>query len=100
MTYSQDSVVGIAIHYGLGGLRIESRYRQGFPHPFTQSLWPKKPPVKWVPGFFLGGKAAGAWRWPLTPFSAEVKERMELNLYSPSGPSGPVLEWTLLLHKE
>ena len=27
--------------------------------------------------------------------SAEVKERVELYLYAPSGPSWPVLEWTL-----
>ena len=29
------------------------------------------------------------------PSSAEVKERVELYLYSPSGPSWPVLGWTL-----
>jgi hypothetical protein len=29
-------------------------------------------------GSFLGDKGAGAWSWPLTPSSAEVKERMEL----------------------
>jgi hypothetical protein len=40
-------------------------------------------------------KAAGAWRWPLTPSSTEVKERVELYIYSPSGPSWPVLGWTL-----
>jgi hypothetical protein len=38
-----------------------------------------------------GGKAAGAWHWPLTPSSAEVNERVELYLYSPSWPSWPVL---------
>jgi hypothetical protein len=32
-----------------------------------------------------------------SPFNAEVKERVELYLYSPSGPSWPVLGWTLTL---
>jgi hypothetical protein len=40
-----------------------------------------------------GGKTAGAWRGADHPpsSSAEVKERVELYLYSPSGPSWPVL---------
>jgi hypothetical protein len=38
-------------------------------------------------GSFLGGKAAGAWSWPLTPSSAEVKEWVELYLHSPNTPS-------------
>jgi len=48
---------------------------------------------------FPGGKAAGSWRSvdhpPLS--SAEVKERVELYLFSPSGPSWPVLGWILPL---
>ena len=46
---------------------------------------------------FPRGKASRAWRWPPTPSSVEVKVRVELNLYSPSGPSWPVLGWTLPL---
>ena len=38
---------------------------------------------------------AGAWRWPPTPFSAEVKERVELYIYSPVWASWPVIGWTL-----
>jgi len=43
---------------------------------------------------FPGDKAVGAWRWPPTPSSAKVKERVELYLFSPFGPSWPVLGWT------
>jgi len=46
---------------------------------------------------FPGGKAAGAWRWPSTPSSADVKEKAELYLYSPSRLSWPVLGWPLPL---
>ena len=50
-----------------------------------------------VPGLFPRSKAAGAWCWPCTPSSAEVKEKVLLYLHSPSGPSWPVLGWPLLL---
>jgi hypothetical protein len=40
---------------------------------------------------YPGGKASGAWRWQLTPSSTKVKERVELYLFPPSGPSWPGL---------
>ena len=40
---------------------------------------------------FTRGKAAGAWCWPPTPSKRRGHERVELYLYSPSGPSWPVI---------
>jgi hypothetical protein len=56
----RDSSVGIATWYGLDGLSLEG--------------------VKW-PGHAIDHPP---------PYSAEVKERVELYLYSISGPSRPV----------
>ena len=93
----RDSSVGIATRYGLDGPGIESRWGQDYPHPSRPALGPTQLPIQWVPGLFSGGKAAGAWRWPPTPSSAEVKESVELYIYSPSVPLWSVLRWTLLL---
>jgi hypothetical protein len=72
-TVVRDSSVGIATHYGLDGPGIESQCpkflaslkngRQDHPAIYTLGT-----------GLFQGGKAAGACRWPTTPFSAEIKE--------------------------
>ena len=48
---------------------------------------------------FPGGNAAGAWCWPPTLSKAKVKDRVELYLYSPSGPSWPILQRTLQWHE-
>ena len=97
---SRDSSVGIGTRCGLDGPGIE--YRWGGEIFRTRPDRPWDPPSLLYNGYrvFPGGKAAGAWRWPPTQSSAEAKERVELYLYSPSGPSWPVLGWTLLYFTE
>jgi hypothetical protein len=60
------------------------------PHSSRLALLPIQTPVQWVPGFFLGRPGPGV-NHPL-PSSAEVKERVELYLYSLSGPAWPITE--------
>jgi hypothetical protein len=50
----RDNVVGIATRYLLDGPRIESRWRQDFPHLTRPALGPTPPPVQWVPGLSRG----------------------------------------------
>jgi hypothetical protein len=75
--------VGIATRYGLDGPGIESRWGRCIPHPSRQVLGPTQPHIRWVPGLLPGSKAAGVWRWPPTPSSAEVKKSVERYLCSP-----------------
>jgi len=88
--------VGIATRYGLDSSGIYSRWGEIFP------------PVQTGPGAYTASYAMSTGSFPGTkrptrgvdhpaPSSGEVIERVELYLYSPSGPSRSVLEWTLLL---
>ena len=70
-----------------GGARFSASV-QSCPEAYPSSC-------KWVLGSFTGGKTSRSWRWPPTPSNAEVKGRVEVYLYSPSGPSWPGLGWTL-----
>jgi hypothetical protein len=79
--------------YGLDGPGIKSTWGRDFPHPSR----PTQPPIHSVPILFPGGKTGWTWSWPPTPSIAEVKERVVLYLYSPSGPSWPVIGWPLPL---
>jgi hypothetical protein len=68
---------------------IESRWGRDFLHPSRPALGPNQPPKQWVP-VLSGVKWTGRdVDHPLSS-SAEVKERVELYIYSTSGPSWPV----------
>ena len=89
------SSVCIATRCLLQGLGIESLVRRDFLHPSRPSLGPTRL-LRTGYSVFPWGKAAGAWRWQAALYRAEVKERVELYLYSPLWP-WPLLRWTLHL---
>jgi hypothetical protein len=76
-------VVGIATAYGLDGPGIESRWGRDVPLLSRPALRPTQPPVQWVPGLSRGKVRPGRDADPSPPSSAEVKNRVELYLYSP-----------------
>ena len=96
----QDSVVSIVTRYGLNcseiisqwGLHFLYRYRLAFGSPslLYNGHWVSAPGVMWP--------ECGVDH-PL-PSSGEVKERIKLYLYSPSGPSWPVLGQTLPFRRQ
>jgi hypothetical protein len=93
-----DSSVGIATRYGLDCSGIEFRWCQDFPHPSRLVLGPTQPPIQWAPGLFtpmIKWSRRGVNHPPQS--SAEVREGLELYLYSTSGPLWPLLGRTLPL---
>jgi hypothetical protein len=92
-----DSAVSIATRYGLDSPGIESQWGGGeIFHTHPDRLWGTPSLLYNGCRVFPGGKVEGAWRLP-RPSSAKVKERVELYLYSTSGPSWPVIVWPLPL---
>jgi len=85
-----DSIVGIATHHGLDSPRIESWRGKSFcTHPDR----PTQPPTQWVLGLSGGGlKWLGCGTNHPPPSSTKVQQRVEIYIYSSSGPSWPVLE--------
>ena len=87
----RDSSVGIATRYGLEDPGVESRWGTRF-SPLVQTGPGAQPPSYTVgTGSFSGVKRPGRGVDHPPSTSAEVKEIVELYLYSPSGPSWPVL---------
>jgi hypothetical protein len=94
---SRDSVVGIATRYGLDGPGVESRWGRDFSQQSTPNLGTTQPGMQRVSSLFPGVKQPGSGVDHPPPSSARVKGRVELYLYSPSGPSWPIVGRTLPL---
>jgi hypothetical protein len=93
----QDGSVGIATRYGLDDPGIRSRWGARFSIPIHTG--PGARPASYTMGTesFPGVKRPGPGIDHPPPSSAEVKERVQLYLYSPFVPSWPILGWILPL---
>ena len=88
--------VGIPTRYGLDGPGIASRFGRDFLHMSRPALGPLQLLCNGYRVSFPWIKRPGHGVKHPPPLSAEVKERVELYLFSPSGPAWPVLGRTLL----
>jgi hypothetical protein len=88
---SRDSVDSIATRYGLDGPGVECRWGARFSARVQTGPRAHPASYKMGTGSFPGVKRLGPGFDHLTPSSAQVNERVELYLHSPSGPSWPVL---------
>jgi hypothetical protein len=93
-----DSSVGIATRYGLEGPGIKFRWGAGFSAPFQNSPVAHPASCTLGTGCFPCVKLPGSSDGNPFPCSDDVKERVRLYIYSPSGPSWPVLGWTSPYH--
>jgi len=83
--------VGIATGYGLDGPGIEPRLTARFSTPVQTGPGENPAPSTMGSGSFPGVRLPGRGVYHPPASTAEVKERAQLYLYSPSGPSRPVL---------
>jgi hypothetical protein len=86
----QGSVDGRATHYGLDGPRIESRWRARFSARVQAGCGVTSACYTMGTGSFLGVKRPGCGVDHPT-YREEGRERLELYICSPTGPSWPVL---------
>jgi len=81
----------MATHYGLDGPGIESWWGARFSTPVQTGPGAHPASYSMGTGSFPGVKRPGRGVDHVLPSSAEVKEKVELYLYSTSGPSWPVI---------
>jgi len=87
----QESVVGIATRYGLDGPGIKSRCGERFSAPIQIGTGAHPASYTMGTGSLPGVKRPGRGVDHPPPLSADVKERVELYLYSLSEVSWPIL---------
>ena len=87
----RDSSVGIATRYRLDSLGIESQWGARFSAPVQTGLEAHQVSYTMGTVSFPGVKRLGRGVDHPPPSSTEIKERVVLYLYSPSGPLCPVL---------
>jgi hypothetical protein len=93
----RNNAVGIAIRYDLDDPGIEpGGGGRNSPHLSIPSQGPTLLPTKWGTGSFPELKRPGRSLDQPHPSSAEVKERVQLYLYSTSVPSCHVIGWTFI----
>ena len=92
----RDSSVGIATRYGLDGPGIESRWGSRFSTPVQTGPGAHPASCTMGTGSFPGVKRPGRGVDHPPPSKRRGHERVELYLYSPSGPSWPVIGRTFL----
>ena len=97
LTPHRDSSVSIVTRYVLEDPRIESRWRRDFLLPSTPALWPTEPRTFGTGSLFPEVKRPRRGVNRPSTSSAQVKERVEIYLYSPSESSWPVVRRTLPL---
>ena len=85
--WDPDISVGIATCYGLDGPGIESQWGARFSAPVQTGSGSHPASYTMGTGSFPGVKRPGGGVGHPPPSSADVKERVELYIYTPSGPS-------------
>ena len=98
LSVKRDSVLGVATGYRLDDPAMESPWRTRFFAPFQTVPWPHLASCSMrTASLSRGVKWPGCGVNHLPPSSCVVKGRIELYIYSSSGPPWPVLRRTLLI---